>query len=495
MTSVEEVTAPSELPQEELEALVEATQRAHAEHPVFRLLDPENATWHQLDGPGLHVMTLMGIHGVFDVPNATFTADDPELVRAIVVEQLGALVGDTPVVGGARPRSVDWTTLQLGGEADGVLSATATTIADPDDNDAVHQLDLAIDLELQPSVLAEELISGGPGPDSEGSADGTDGAAADHGGSAAPAAGSSGGFVGGGGIAGPYLGAYYGDTEFPFDGKGFVIDWTTWATDQTTDEGLVGSPVEATSDGASYQLYVWFDPKVGIQIVRATGTGSGDAPDEAAPSHGITAAYLGDYYGDSPLPFDGRGFVVDWTTWDPDQVTDEGMVGSRATATDDGRAHDVYVWFDRAHGARIAEATATGDTDEAAAAGAAAAGADTAVGADADKTDKTDDTDPRAHFDDVLTQQLRERWAGNGNKLVDSGKEYDVSAWVNGEYGGELEFVSHDGAVYFATVTAGIDGAGTTDADGDGDEPRQVRCHLRIQDADSVTVESEETLL
>lgn len=415
-----DTTLEEQISADELELLQESIRTGFAQQPTLHLLDVEQAEWFSLDGT-LHEISFDSVHGHFDTATARFVPDNPDDLRLLLVQKLLEVHGEAPLDAGGQQVTLSWETIQITAEDGGVIDATASTTAG-------EPVTLRIDLEWQVTVDP-----------------------------VAPAAE----------INGDYLGGYYGETEFPFDGRGFVIDWATWQTDQTTDEGLVGAPVEATGDGARFQLYAWFDPAVGIQIVRATALATvgaddsadaADSADSGAPAHGITAGYLGDYYGETPLPFDGRAFVVDWTTWDPDQVTDEGMVGSRTTGTDeDGRPHELYVWFDATTGAQIAEATA----------GVAA-----------------EQLDPRTHFADVLTAELRERWAGNGNKLVGSSGDYDVSAWVNGDYGGELEYVSHDGTAYLATVTAA-----TIE-----DEPRQVRCHLRVQDADTVTVESEEPL-
>jgi len=90
-------------------------------------------------------------------------------------------------------------------------------------------------------------------------------------------------------------------------------------------------------------------------------------------------------------------------------------------------------------------------------------------------------TDPRAHFDEVLVQQLRDVWADTGTTVLDSAaREYDVSGWVNGEFDNHLEFLGHDGTAYRAVITAS-----TVE-----DRPRRVLCTLRIQDAANVLVES-----
>jgi hypothetical protein len=412
-----ETTLEQQISPEELELLQEAIRTGFAQQPTLHLLDVEQAEWFSLDGT-LHEISFDSVHGHFDTATARFVPDDPEDLRQLLAQKLLEVHGDAPLDAGGQPVTLSWETVQITGEDNGLIAATATSTTG-------EQVMLSVDLDWQVTVDP-----------------------------VAPAAQ----------IDGAYLGSYYGDTEFPFDGRTFVIDWATWETDQTTDEGLVGAPVEATGDGARFALYAWFDPAVGIQVVRADPLGDAAAadPDAAdAPDHGITATYLGDYYGDAALPFDGRAFVVDWTTWDPDQVTDDGMVGSRATGTDeDGRQHDLYVWFAAATGAQIAEATAAAEDD--------ASAEDDGIG------------DPQAYFAEVLTEELRQRWKGNGNKLSGSSADYDVSAWVNGDYGGELEYVSHDGTAFHATVTAA-----TIE-----DEPRQVLCHLRIQDADTLTVES-----
>ncbi len=454
MTSTE-VTGFDQLSDEDLEALSTASTQIWENQPTFRLLDPQQAEWHALEGPGRHLLTVApGVLGTLDVAANQFLPEDPEQLRELLVTALAARYPDGVVVGEAT-RLLSWPTLVITAEDGGRLDLTLESV--PDDEGALHELDLTLDVELEVIGVVERLLAGPPEPDPV-VEDEDEGASEADAGDAEPAAE----------INGDYLGSYYADSEFAFDGRGFVIDWTTWETDQTTGEGLVGAPVEATSDGERFRLYAWFDPAVGIQVVEATPLASEGDADSASeddsvgdgPAHGITASYLGDYYGDSPIVFDGRSFVVDWTSWDPDQVTDDGLVGSKATGTGDDGEYELYIWFGPDTGAQIVDATALDSGEE----------------------EPAEEIDPQSHFDTVLADELRNRWSANNNTLVGSSRDYDVSGCVNGESDSPLDFVSHDGTAFFATVVAS-----TQD-----DEPQRVRCHLRVQDADNVTVESEE---
>ncbi|MEA5365223.1 hypothetical protein VA596_37225 [Amycolatopsis sp., V23-08] len=461
MTSTEEAVAddPAVLPPD----LSEAAATALREQPTFAaLLDPSDTTWTE-EGPGRYaVLVAPDVAGVLDAAAGRFVPDDPEQVRLLLAERMAATVGETPVAGGAGDRVVDWTTLRITDEAGGVLTATANTVADAADGDAVHAVQLSIDLALQPAVVTEQLVAGGAFEAAldeaievrEAQAAEAEAAVAEEAPAveAAPA------------VDAAYLGGYYGESAFPFDGNNFVFDWTTWTHDQTTPDGTVGFTAHVTAtDGTTHDTYAWFDPAVGISIVRAEPLAGAEAlagAEEAAPA--IDAAYLGGYYGTSSFPFDGNNFVFDWTTWTHDQTTPDGTVGftARATATD-GTTHDTYAWFDPAVGISIVRAEAL--------AGAATPAADEPV------------ADPRAEFES-LTGQLRDRWRSAGNRLEElNGKAYDVHGWVEGEPGCELVHQSFDGECHLAELGAHTDG-----------DARPVTVLLRIRDAETVWVDRED---
>ncbi|MGX7826188.1 hypothetical protein ACTG9Q_13955 [Actinokineospora sp. 24-640] len=423
--AVDEGGAPT---QEDIDAITAALKASSEAQPTIHLLPmEEEIAWERREGDR-HFLSIGDYDVVVDTAAKTVEGVDPEQIRLLMVAKLDEIHGAGAFDVGGESRSIDWTTAQILDEANGTATGTATTLAGA--WGAAVEVRLTID--YQWGVTVAPVDAGADEP-------------------AVPAV-----------IDGAYLGEYYGDSEFPFDDKFFVIDWSTWAIDQTTDEGLVGGRPRATSGGASYELYVWFGPDIGVQIAEATlsaGQAASEGDDDAE-GHGITSAYLSDYYGADPLEFEGAGIVVDWDTWDPDQVTEEGLVGSSAKGADHaGAEYDIYIWFDPAEGAQIVSAERLGAPAE-----------------------EAGETDPREHFDNVLVAELREAWTRDGRMLRDtSGKEYDVAAWLDGDSDSEPVFESYDGESFFATMKANTV----------GDEPKQVRCGLRIRDAEQVLVESE----
>jgi hypothetical protein len=484
MTSTEEAVAGDAgvLPQE----LSEAAATALREQPTFAtLLDASDTTWAGEDGPGRYVVLVApDVAGVLDASAGRFIPDDPEQVRLLLAERMAATVGGTPVAGGARDRVLDWTTLQITGEAGGVLTATANTVADAGDGDAVHAVQLSLDLALQPTVLTELLVSGGAFEEALDQAIEVREAQAAEAGAAleaavaeaavevaADAAGTEDAGTGDAPAAeepapavdAAYLGGYYGESAFPFDGNSFVFDWASWTHDQTTPDGTVGFTARATTgDGAAYDTYAWFDPSTGISIVRAEALAT-----EGAAAPAVDAAYLGGYYGTSAFPFDGNDFVFDWASWTHDQTTPDGTVGFTARATTgDGAAYDTYAWFDPSTGISIVRAEAL-----AGAGGGAAAG-----------EPEPAPVDPRVEFETVLAGQLRDRWRSAGNRLEElNGQAYDVHGWVDGEPGCELVHQSFDGENHLAELGAHTAG-----------DARPVTVLLRIRDAETVWADRED---
>jgi hypothetical protein len=94
-------------------------------------------------------------------------------------------------------------------------------------------------------------------------------------------------------------------------------------------------------------------------------------------------------------------------------------------------------------------------------------------------TDPAGKAGRKEFFDGVLATQLRKRWTGNDNKFVDTaGRAFDVTGWINDEPGWTLVFSGYDDGAYLAVLAAwSLD-----------DDPRRVRCALRVEDADTVTV-------
>ncbi|MGQ0839852.1 hypothetical protein [Actinokineospora sp.] len=433
-TTAEDESDGEELSAEDIELLQTALKKCTEEQPTVHLLPMEEEIgWHRSDGDQ-YFLSIGEYEVIVNVANGSFEAVDPEQIRQLLVAKLDEVHGADAVfdVGGVS-RSIDWTTVQVVQEAAGKAAATATTL--PDAEGETAEVDLSIDLEFAVTI----------------------GSAATAEEQAPPAV-----------IDGAYLAATYGNEEYVFDGRSFVIDWTQWNTDNTTDEGVVGSETKATSDGETYDVYAWFVPGVGVEIVQATlaqpDGAAGDEPDGNEPDHGVTTAYLSEYYTD-PIEHDGHSITVDYSDWDNDVSVAEDMVGSEVSGVDEnGVRYELYIWFSVEDGPKIVTATAL-ESDE-------------------PEQEETARVDPREHFDSVLVGDLRDVWSGNGNLLKDtSGKEYDVSAWLNGDSGSAPELVDFDGEHFYVSMRMST----TTD------EPQRVRCALKVRDAHTVSVESEES--
>ncbi|WP_156756328.1 hypothetical protein [Actinokineospora pegani] len=442
--------------------LRDALERSGASQPTVHLLDQsDDINWYGLEG-AQHFMSIGGHDVLIDPVQGTYSALDPEPIRLRLVEVLTENHGETAFDMAGVPRAVDWPSLRITSEGDGVVNVVAATL--PDAAGVVGEADLTVDMAWGVTVAAvradapAEADAEAVEPETaEPEAEAPEPRAADA-------------------IDGAYLGSLYGGREYEFEGRQFLPDWSTWNTDQSTPEGMVGSRVRATADGWTWNLYAWYGPgpEVGVQVVQAEAVGEtgsaevaqADAAEagggaEAEAAHGITADYLGGHYGAHPLAFGDVGIVVDWSTWNPDEVSDTGAVGSPATGTDGaGTEYDLYIRFTAERGAEIERATALGG------------------GAEAEG-----EVDPAQYFRDVLSIQLREVWSGDGNLLKDTGgKEYDVSSWLNGDGDSEPEVVGYDGESFHLLMRVS-----TVE-----DDPRRVRCALRVHDARTVTVDNEE---
>lgn len=421
-----------ELNAEDTELIRASLAAATERQPTLHLFPAsEELVWMGQDGDR-HLLEAGGYTVILDTSTGVVEPVDPEAVRQLAILRLGEVHGEgAEFPAGERTVALDYTTLQLVAEADGTATATALTLPD----EAGESVEATLTIDLQWGVTVAPLGA-------------RDAEAQDEAADEAPT------------IDGDYLGSYYGDSEFPFDGRGFVISWDTWEVDQTTEDGMVGGRCAATSDGARYELYAYFSGETGIQVVQATPAGDGDAEGDETGS-GITKEYLADYYGGDRIEFEGAGIVVDWDTWEPDQSTDDGLIGSPAKGTDDdGVENDLYLWFDPAEGIQIVSAEKVGGPPEA------------------------EEVDPREHFTAVLVPELREHWSRTDRVLRDtSGKEYDVSAWLDGDTDSEPEFENFDGESFYASMRMS-----TMDSD-----PRRVRCLLKVRDVEQVTVEDEQT--
>jgi hypothetical protein len=282
--------------------------------------------------------------------------------------------------------------------------------------------------------------------------------------------------------------AEVGDNPLLVDDAYVAVDWTSMQIVRDTPQPSASIRVTAESvpddEGNAYRLVLDTDPEGGIEVAEFTrlgdtaddededddtdGTeaaGAGQAAEEDAGDEwgGITADYLGDYYGADPVPFENVGYVVDWTTWKPDQRADGGLIGSRMTGHDhDGREHELYVWFGAETGAEIVEAEPV-------------AGDDPDGGGDAAQA---------AVFAEEVVPGWRQVCRDAGSVLVtEDDTRYDVSRWVdeaNDDYLPEL--LDADGGAFLVSLRAATV----------GDEPREVRLRLVVEDLERVRVEQVE---
>lgn len=265
---------------------------------------------------------------------------------------------------------------------------------------------------------------------------------------------------------------------------------------------------------------------------QETTAGGADAGGSVAERTGITADYLGGYYDRTEFPADRRWLIVDWTSWTPDQVSDDGHVGSWVTATTNlGGEFRAYGWFDPASGLVLGSAEELVAPDLGAQLGSHYAETPFpfgdghyvidwgtwhaeptpldqpygsyvgAAGHDGGKyqlyvrydpgsgveivTAEELEAPPRTQFADAVVPELRSRWESAGRRARFGDQEYDVSGMLDGESGCELAFVSRepDGAF---TATLGAVTAGS-------DAGRKVSLELRIASLDEVTVIREDS--
>ncbi|MFL6122495.1 hypothetical protein [Actinophytocola sp.] len=373
MTSTE--TQSGDVPAElnaDLEALTALANECWANQALFRLVDPTQAHWQGLRGPGEHLVEVEGVSGVLNLGLRAFVPDDYDALTERLRAKLVELVGDRPVSVGTENAEVDWTTMAIVEDApQPARTITVTASSVPDDTGVYYDLVLDTDPEGGVAVQSHERVGD---PDAE------------------------------------------------------------LVTEETILAGIaaeVGAEVPATAD---------------------EGT--------EAEHGGITAAYLGDYYGADPVPFEDTGYVVDWTTWAPDQQADGGRLGSPMTGHDqDGREFALYVWFGPATGARIVSAAPVGGAEEAAA-------------------------DPRAVFEADVLPRWFEVCRSRGSTLeTDDGARYDVGRWVDDASSDHSpELLDFDGRAFLVSLRAFT-----------GDEVRQeVRLRLLVSDVERVRVDAVE---
>ncbi|OLR92405.1 hypothetical protein [Actinokineospora bangkokensis] len=345
--------ADDELPDELTEVmdqLVAVANECWGTQALFRLLDPTKTEWQGLRAEGEHFVDVDGVLGVLDLNRRAFLPDDLVLLTERLRERLAAALADTPLAVGDRTAVVDWGTVEIveGQEQpSATIAATATSV--PEADEAFYRLTLLTDPEGGVQVTAHERVGGAEEDAADGSAEGS---------------------AEGGGVDGDYLNAYYGSDPLPFDGIGLVVDWSTWAPDQVADGGLIGSPVTGRDhEEREYDLYVWFGPETGAQIVSAE--------------------------------------------------------------------------------------------PRAAAAGAA-------------------EVDPRAYFATEVEPQLRAHCADRGRALEAAGGErFDVSRWIDGDGDYQPEFLDHDGTRFVVSLRATLL----------GEDEREVRARLSLAALDDVRVE------
>jgi len=268
------------------------------------------------------------------------------------------------------------------------------------------------------------------------------------------------------------------------------VDWTTMEIVTDTPQPTPTISVTASSvpqdNGVYYDLVLTTDPEGGVAVDAFEKVGDPDAEliteesilagiaaevgadvptdsdtDTTEEEHGgITASYLADYYGTDPVPFEDAGYVVDWTTWAPDQNADGGMLGSPMTGHDhEGHQFTLYVWFGPSTGAQIVSAEPVGGAAEAAG-------------------------DPRAVFEaDVLPRWFEVCRSRESTLETDDGARYDVGRWIDDASSDHSpELVDFDGREFVVSLRAFT-----------GDESRQeVRLRLLVSDVERVRVDAVE---
>jgi hypothetical protein len=223
----------------------------------------------------------------------------------------------------------------------------------------------------------------------------------------------------------------------------------------------VGDPADVA---AAISAAVAEGAAMGDTAETAESTGSTGSTEDSAGGEeygGITARYLADYYGSDPVPFENRGYVVDWTTWLPDKQADGGRIGSPMTGRDhDGREHRLYVWFGPDTGAQIVSAEPV-------------AGDAAAVG-----------------VEEVFTGEVLPRWfevcrARESVLETEDGARYDVSRWIGQSSSDHLpELLESDGRVFVVSLRAF-----TTE-----EQPTEVRLRLLVEDVERVRVDAVESV-
>src|SRR2546423_955539 len=105
------------------------------------------------------------------------------------------------------------------------------------------------------------------------------------------------------------------------------FDWTTVRI-LSEGDGQIEATVSALSGTPDVPLRI----DLAWQITAAEPEAK--QPDgAAAASSQYTGEYLGQYYGSTVFSFEGKGFTLDWSTWDPDRISPDGVVGSAVEAT------------------------------------------------------------------------------------------------------------------------------------------------------------------
>ncbi|MDI5976125.1 hypothetical protein [Amycolatopsis magusensis] len=362
------------------------------------------------------------------------------------------------------------------------------------------------------------------------------------------------------------LTAVHGATPVPVTEPRYVVAWTSAEVQSEADGTLVVTATAAPlSGGPAAEVRISLDSAFAItdltpaedpaedeasEATEATETAEAATETQAeatgneaetpedndnpiATRSGITADYLSGHYGETPFPYLRRGLVVDWSTWQPDQATPEGLVGSWVEAgTALGGKYRAYAWFDPASGFSLAQADELEPPDLGARLGehygesafpfegehfvidwttwqvqptpldqpfgsaleatgggggkyALYAWFDPAAGVEIVRAEQlgAPEPDPSARFHGELVPALRSAWESGGRRLAEAGgRSYDVGGWLDGEYGCELEFTGFREPYYHARLGAV--------AERDGQQV-PVTCELRIQDAGAVWVDAE----
>jgi hypothetical protein len=316
MVSAQPLTAvPREL-LDDLPALRELTLECWTTQALTRLLDATNVRWLGLRAAGEHLVDLDGVLGVLDLGRRVFVPEEFGTLTDRLYTVLSGQVGDRPVLAGDEWVEVDWESVRIVEDTPQpatVITVTAHSV--PDVHGRYADLVLDTDPEGGAAVTSFTIVG-----------DPTDESTVDE-------LVSEEDF---GGVTADYLGDYYGMDPLPFGNAGYVVDWSTWRPDQRADGGLLGSPMSGRDrQGRAYELYVWFGPEFGAEIVEADLV---EKPDEFV-SPGEPYGVVGQVFTEQVVPR-WRQLCLD---------------AGATLVTEDGARYDVSRWVEHGDEACLPE--------------------------------------------------------------------------------------------------------------------------------------------